>query len=287
MLRVPDNLLNKKSYKIKKKRFHVVEYTSVTESTFNEVVLTESAIVYIVRGTKVISLNNERRNVGANQLFMVPPGRYIMSEYLAENEPFESIMVFFNSHNVEEIIGTISKSIKIEQKYDSSICVADCSAKLMSYFELLIQIYRDSDQSRFSKELINVKITELIYLLLSDPATQNQVVDLLYRTVKNQKVSISKVVKDNLYSDVTVGELAQLCSMSLSTFKREFKKLYNDTPINWIMDRRLDRALYLVKSTTSSIGEIAFECGFESYIQFSRRFKSKYGKSANEVRTLL
>lgn len=287
MFIVPENLPNKHSFKIKKQHFHFVEYTAVNESALNAVILSESAIVYIIQGTKVITTNNSTTVITPNKLIMIPKGRYIMSEYLPDNGHFKSVMLLFNHHQISEIVNTISKTIKIEQKFESAMSVVDCTSQLEHYFESLLQIKIDTGQLVLAKDLLNIKIQELIYLLLSNLETRNHIIDLLHKTFANQKMTIAKIIQEDLYKSTPLKSLAQKCNMSVSTFKREFEKHYKASPRQWIMDRRLEKAYTLVKTTSSSVSDIAYECGFENYVSFARRFKSKYGHSANEIRALL
>ncbi|MGV8829920.1 MAG: helix-turn-helix domain-containing protein [Breznakibacter sp.] len=287
MFIVPEDLPNKHSFKIKKQHFHFVEYTAVNESTLNDVILSDSAIIYIIQGTKIITSNNSTTVVTPNKLILIPKGRYIMSEYLPEKGNFKSVMLLFNHHQISEIVNTISKTIKIEQKFESAMSVVDCTSQLEHYFESLLQIKIDTGQLVLAKDLLNIKIQELIYLLLSNLETRNHIIDLLHKTFANQKMTIAKIIQEDLYKSTPLKSLAQKCNMSVSTFKREFEKHYKASPRQWIMDRRLEKAYTLVKTTSSSVSDIAYECGFENYVSFARRFKSKYGHSANEIRALL
>lgn len=287
MFIVPEDLPNKHSFKIKKQHFHFVEYTAVNESTLNDVILSDSAIIYIIQGTKIITSNNSTTVVTPNKLILIPKGRYIMSEYLPEKGHFKSVMLLFNHHQISEIVNTISKTIKIEQKFESAMSVVDCNSQLEHYFESLLQIKIDTGQLVLAKDLLNIKIQELIYLLLSNLETRNHIIDLLHKTFANQKMTIAKIIQEDLYKSTPLKSLAQKCNMSVSTFKREFEKHYKASPRQWIMDRRLEKAYTLVKTTSSSVSDIAYECGFENYVSFARRFKSKYGHSANEIRALL
>lgn len=289
MINIPKNLSNKHSFKIKKQQFLFVEYTAVHESMHNDVLLSDSAIVYIIQGTKVITTPNSTIKISENQLFMIPRGRYIMEEYLPANGYFRSIMLFFNQHLLLEILHSLSREIRIEQKYDVPIHIINCTPQLILYFESLLHINFEKDHFGFNKQLLSHKIHELIYLLLSSHASRNQIIDLLYKTLKNtdQKYPISKVLQEYLFHRLSIESMAQLCNMSVSTFKREFRNQYNSTPMQWIMNKKLEKAYVLVKTTNKLITDIAHECGFENYIHFSRQFKAKYGNSAKEIRALL
>ena len=80
-------------------------------------------------------------------------------------------------------------------------------------------------------------------------------------------------MQNNYKYNLTLDQYANLALMSLSTFKREFKKTFNDAPTKWITKNRLRLAAQLLEDTSLSVGEIGFECGFENQTHFSRIFK--------------
>ena len=72
--------------------------------------------------------------------------------------------------------------------------------------------------------------------------------------------------------------------MSLSTFKREFKKTFGETPARYIKKKRLQRAKYLLISTTDPISEIAYSLGFIDPSTFSALFKTQFNISPSRYR---
>ncbi len=63
----------------------------------------------------------------------------------------------------------------------------------------------------------------------------------------------------------------QLANLSLSSFKREFRRVFNDSPARYLKHKKLERARQLLEKTYRRIKEIAFECGFEDFPHFADR----------------
>jgi AraC-like DNA-binding protein len=87
---------------------------------------------------------------------------------------------------------------------------------------------------------------------------------------------MSRVMEENFAYNLKLEDYAQLCHMSLSTFKKVFKQYYGTTPATWLQGRRLDLARHQVVTSGSTIGEISLECGFEDTSHFIRVFKQKH-----------
>lgn len=80
------------------------------------------------------------------------------------------------------------------------------------------------------------------------------------------------------------GELAREFEMSPKCFRTLFKKLYNITPTQALIQLRLQSAVRLLTETNLGIGEIAAMTGFLDVYHFSKLFKQKFGCPPTEHR---
>ena len=99
----------------------------------------------------------------------------------------------------------------------------------------------------------------------------------LYSLGNVSRDSIHQVMQNNFAYNLSLPDYAMLCCKSTSTFKRDFKKHFNETPARWIMNKRLDMAKELLENTSLTIIDVGMECGFENPSHFSRVFKGKTG----------
>ncbi|SHJ72134.1 AraC-type DNA-binding protein [Reichenbachiella agariperforans] len=137
--------------------------------------------------------------------------------------------------------------------------------------------------SLVTDELLELKIKELILILVQ---TKNaaSVLELLSTLFAPRIVTLQEVVSTHLYSTVSVSQLANLCNMSLSSFKREFEKIFGDSPKNYITQKRLGRAKELLLVSDDSIASIAYQVGFSDPAYFSRLFKKTYAQAPSVLR---
>lgn len=84
--------------------------------------------------------------------------------------------------------------------------------------------------------------------------------------------------------ELDIPELARMASYSPWHFIRAFHAVYGETPHAYLVDRRLERARRLVRSSSLAISEIAGASGFENRCAFSRLFKQRFGISAAALR---
>ena len=109
-------------------------------------------------------------------------------------------------------------------------------------------------------------------------------VDFLSSMFKLNPTEFESTIKNNLYSNLSVQQMAQLCAMSTSSFKRKFKETYNESPKKFVANKKLEKAKNLLKNSSERISTIAYDCGFETLSTFNRSFKFKTGISPSEFR---
>jgi AraC-like DNA-binding protein len=96
--------------------------------------------------------------------------------------------------------------------------------------------------------------------------------------------SFKEIIDAHVFSNLSVEELAQLASLSVSSFKREFSRIYGDSPAHYLKKKKLQRAEELLLVSELRISDIAFDCGFNEVAHFSKSFKEKHGVSPTTYR---
>ena len=76
-----------------------------------------------------------------------------------------------------------------------------------------------------------------------------------------------------------VPTLARAARLSPAHFSREFRKAFGETPHQYLLTRRLERAAALLRNTERSISEICFDVGLRSVGSFTTSFGRTYGLS--------
>jgi len=85
---------------------------------------------------------------------------------------------------------------------------------------------------------------------------------------------------DREYADpLDVESLARSVHMSAGHFSRQFRRAYGESPYQYLMTRRIERAMTLLRRGDLSITEICFAVGCQSLGTFSTRFTELVGVS--------
>ena len=84
--------------------------------------------------------------------------------------------------------------------------------------------------------------------------------------------------------EVSVGRLAETCSLSESHFRTLFRSATGDSPTAYLARVRMLAAAELLRGTEYPVARIAEDTGYISLSSFNRQFKSMYGMSPSEYR---
>ncbi|MGH3350202.1 MAG: helix-turn-helix transcriptional regulator [Nocardioides sp.] len=101
-------------------------------------------------------------------------------------------------------------------------------------------------------------------------------------------LKVLRQVKDRIDREyaqpLDVEALARGVHMSSGHLSREFKKAYGEPPYSYLMTRRVERAMTLLRRGDLSVTDICFEVGFSSLGTFSTRFSELVGMSPSLYR---
>jgi AraC family transcriptional regulator len=87
-----------------------------------------------------------------------------------------------------------------------------------------------------------------------------------------QERRAKEIMEANLAGDIPLAELARECGLSTSHFARAFKESTGTSPHRWLMRRRIDSAMRLLRNRQSSLSQVALACGFSDQSHFTRVF---------------
>jgi AraC-like DNA-binding protein len=100
------------------------------------------------------------------------------------------------------------------------------------------------------------------------------------RTENNKKDPVPYKIKEivnyintNIEKKLDLEELSQLTTWKKDHFTRLFSKYLGETPYQYILSRKIEKAKVLLSETLIPVNEIAFELGFESHSNFYHLFK--------------
>ena len=162
---------------------------------------------------------------------------------------------------------------------------------LNSQYCLLREISSDAFEKTFRKlvELWNRKRDGYEMLAMSALCELLCLFHLQLKQEKNEKVNnrllpAREYVEQHFDLPLTLEQLAYLSNMSVTNFRREWKKRFLESPIQYRDTVRMYHAKEFLRSGYLSVCDVAKKCGFEDASYFVRAFKQKNGMTPNQFK---
>lgn len=233
----------------------------------------EACFTYFKEGQILVSSPTEKFVVKSSESVLLNCGNYF-ADFIqnSSSETCEVYVVHLYPDLLKEIYKNeipsfikesntkqFAKKITIKRIIDNFI------NSLIFYFE---------NPELVTPELLVLKLKELMLLLLQTDNSKT-IEELISNIFTPRQANLKDIIQTHLFSNFSIVELATLAGRSISSFKREFQLLHNDTPANFIKEKRLDKAEELLKYSDYSISEICFQTGFNDTSHFTRTFKKR------------
>ena len=95
--------------------------------------------------------------------------------------------------------------------------------------------------------------------------------------------AIEYIHRNYRHTGILVSQLADMCAISDTYFRKIFKKIYNVSPQKYIMNLKLEYAYHLLVSNLYTVAEVSQKSGFSDAKYFCRVFKQCYNCSPKQL----
>lgn len=267
-------MANEKSYIVSRYSDILFSYFFDDECMCSKMV-PDHFLVYIYSGEYI--LEEEKQNIAVKPgecVFIRRDNRVNMIKKPVGDEPFRGIFLTFKRNFLREIYQTFErKDLPLDAaKHKNSVVKLPQTPDIKGLFQSLTP-YFESDVEP-SNEIMKLKLMEGVYALLR---IDEKFYPTLFDFTEPWKIDIMEFMNRNYMYDFSLEDLASYTGRSLSTFKRDFKKINDLSPEKWLIRRRLEAAKDMLSNGNKPISEVYVEVGFKNLSHFSHAFKKMYG----------
>ncbi|MDC0932983.1 AraC family transcriptional regulator [Arcobacteraceae bacterium] len=234
-------------------------------------------IVY--NGKKILHTVEGDITLEEGEAIFMTKGEYIMSEVIGD-ENYECLLIFFDHHVARQLIAELPFQLNSNPRYCSKNTLKFKVDSLISNAADNLKLYVDN-KPKFNEELINLKLKELMLLILGSGA-KNDFIHFCQNLIQN-KSDLKSFMETNFEKNLTLNEFAKLSGRSLSGFKSEFNTIFKQTPMQWILKKRIDKGKFLIQELGYDVGTAALSVGFKTHAHFSRTYKKYYNCNPNST----
>lgn len=219
-------------------------------------------MLYVRSGSAYYITEGHRHEVRADSFALIDC--YLPHIY-GTSEDSELYWVHFEGSAARELTEIISASGTVPRHLDRSRrAIMEISEK------------SESHGGRLEEAEMHRLITNLLMEFLITAELRSGSIDAI-EEVRNY-------ILDNPEKDLSLEQLAQRARLSPYHFLRQFRSVVGMTPHEYLIACRLNIAKFYLVTSSVSVKEIAFSCGFSCVSNFCTCFKQKIGMTPSEYR---
>lgn len=256
----------------------VYDFKMTSDVVKSKVNLGMNMFSFLQVGKKQVHFAGNSIAVNKDQSLLLKKGNWLWTELLDTDLIYNCKLFFFSEKILKEFLEKHTESREIV-KDETPYFIIRNDAYITSYLNSLSTI--SSAPAVFMENLLSVKFEELMLYLTQKYG--NKFEYYLKSLIINDPSPFKRIVESKIHSNLKLGEIAFLCHMSLSTFKRHFINEYKVSPGKWLHDKRLLKAKETLAQGDLKPSDIYLDFGYNNLSNFSIAFKNKFGFSPSET----
>lgn len=277
---LPDDLLNDKA--TVRPDLIVYNYHTTDKSSIKaKVVANRHVFSFLQEGEKEVHFYDQSVKFTPAQALLIPASNCLMSERPSQAKQYRAFLFLFSDTNLTSFRSKYPFLFTSDYKAtrdQSSFFLFNQDEFVKGFIQSLQLLPNHTSSSAVSEHLLQIKFEEIM-LYLCDRYPKEFLPLLASLTATSFDLPLRKVVENNVYNNLSMEELAFLCNMSLSTFKRKFEEVYGTPPARWFHLKKMQQAAFLLKHQNVKASEIHHELGYENLSSFVQAFKKEFGKT--------
>ena len=249
----------------------LIDYVAESNSFKNKIELNCNVINFLLEGEKEVICRKSTK-VTTDDLVFMRSGYWLMSEMTSETGYYKGKVLLFSNEWLIDFINKYDISVQRNEEADV-VYIAKKDWYITSLFQSLEKVRTLNPASKDA--LLKVKLEELVMYLVQREGSE--FIKCLLPTKDVRSVEFINLIEQNKYNKLTLQEIAFLCNMSPSTFKRQFIKHFGTSPMEWFRNQRLEYASWLLEKREKTPAEIGQEIGYATQSNFIKAFKKRFG----------
>lgn len=229
-------------------------------------------LFYVIGGKGNFTVEQDTFPVGPDDLVIVNPN-VEHTEFSDQENPLHYIVL-----GVEDLIFSPTN-----KEAGGKFCLYNYKDYKYEVLFYLKAILNEVENKGIYYERICNNLLEVLIINI-ERRTKHTMSFLPSKFIPKECALIKRHIDCNFKDNITLDSLAELSHMNKYYLAHTFKKYMGISPINYLIQRRIDESKWLLETTDMSISEIASALSFSSQSYFSQSFKKILNQSPSEYR---
>ena len=243
----------------------------------------------VVRGTATYQVNDEDYDMRPGDIFLFAPTDHHNLKLC--NEKLEHIVIHIDPAFIWNALGNdmdyqflmvfFSRSKDFRCRLDRDNPAAPMLAQLFR------EIWEESREKHDCYELmIKIKLQLILAQIIRHYhcIDDSQTVQTLHPNDLELMNRVLGYIDEHLGDDIRLPELAEIAHVSVSHFSSMFRRCNGLPPMEYVVARRVQRAIECIRTGDTPLSEIAAQCGFNNNTNFYKAFRRVTGRTPASYR---
>ncbi|RYY24235.1 MAG: AraC family transcriptional regulator [Chitinophagaceae bacterium] len=236
----------------------------------SDILFDHHMLIWFISGETRIVQADGSYQFSAGDIFLIPRNQLAtILNYPKDGVPHKTVVMHLTSERLRSFYErtTVAGGHPAVQKivrFSGHPLLESCLASLIPYF----------DMEELPGGLADLKITEALTIL---HAIDNSIQGVLGNFEEPGRIDLANFMERNFMFNMPIEKFGYLTGRSLTTFKRDFKRIYDTSPQKWLTRKRLELAHYEFVERKKKPVDVCYEVGFENLSHFSFAFKKHFG----------
>ncbi len=257
-----------------------IAFTQVCrEEIFRNVFFAANSLYYVESGSATFTSNGSVARVKSGEVILIKQHSKLDIQKFKDKDgkDFKSIIFYLFPDFVTDFIKQAKEVKSQAPTINANSLNLGRHQLLKRFFESLLPLFEN-------KLLNRSDIKEKTFAALNHLSQHNKkLLHFLAANSKPVKIDLYEFMINIVEYNYSVGELAKLTGRSLSAFKRDFYTVFETTPHQWLMQKKIDYAAQLLRSKKMKASDIYFMLGFNELSHFSAVFKKLKGVPPSQL----
>ncbi|MDX3914872.1 MULTISPECIES: helix-turn-helix domain-containing protein [Olivibacter] len=242
----------------------------------SDILFEHHMLIWFISGETKIVLADATYIFREGDIFLIPRNQLAtIINYPKDGKPHQTVVMHLSTARLRDFYANQNGVAKILEPpkiyhFNNHPLLESCLSSLVPYFEM----------NELPEHIASLKITEAISILR---AIDKSIDNILTNFEEPGKIDLTDYMEKNFMFNLPLEKFAYLTGRSLTTFKRDFSKVFHTTPQRWLTQKRLELAHYQFTEKQKRPIDVCYETGFENLSHFSYAFKKHFGYAPTEL----
>jgi AraC-like DNA-binding protein len=242
----------------------------------SDIMFDHHMLIWFISGETKIVQADSTYFFRKGDIFLIPRNQLAtIINYPKDGQPHKTVVMHLTTEKLRHFYTGLKLRPKASESqkiyvFNNHPLLESCLSSVIPYF----------DMDEIPADIASLKITEAITILRTlDKGIDN----VLANFEEPGKIDLADYMEKNFMFNLPLEKFGYLTGRSLTTFKRDFGKAFNNTPQRWLTQKRLELAHYQFVEKKKKPIDVCFETGFENLSHFSFAFKKQFGYAPTEL----